>query len=60
MALQKMLDRIDERLNEIALSDTISPTDLEKLGIKRAEIVEGYERAEEMWMRALEQLDTVA
>ncbi len=60
VALQKMLDRIDERLNEIALSDTISPTDLEKLGIKRAEIVEGYERAEEMWLRALEQLDTVA
>ena len=59
VALQKMLDRIDERLNEIALSDTISQTDLEKLGIKRAEIVEGYERAEEMWMRALEQLETV-
>ncbi len=58
VALQKMLDRIDERLNEIALSDTISSTDLEKLGIKRAEIVEGYERAEEMWLRALEQLET--
>ena len=59
VALQKMLDRIDERLNEIALSDTISSTDLEKLSIKRAEVVEGYERAEAMWLRALEQLDTV-
>ena len=57
-ALQGMLARIDERLNEVALGDTVSPAELEKLGIKRGEIVDGLARAEEMWMAALEQMDT--
>lgn len=58
-ALQGMLAKIDERLNEVALGDTVSPAELEKLGIKRGEIVDGLTRAEELWMAALEQMDTV-
>ncbi len=56
-ALQGMLAKIDARLNEVSLADHISPAELEKLGIKRAEIVDGLHRAEEMWMAALEQME---
>jgi len=57
-ALQKMLAKLDDRLNDVAMSEEISPVELEKLGIKRAEIIDGLHRAEEMWMTALEHLDT--
>lgn len=57
-AIQRMLDKIDEKLGDATLYENTSPTELEKLNIKRAEVVSAQERAEALWLEALEALET--
>ncbi len=55
--LQKMLDKIDEKLSDAALYENVSSVELERLGIKRAEVVDGYQRAEDMWLKAMDAVE---
>ncbi len=55
--LQRMLDKIDEKLSDAALYENVSSVELERLGIKRAEVVDGYHRAEDMWLKAMDAVE---
>ncbi len=55
--LQKMLDKIDEKLSDAALYENVSSVEIERLGIKRAEVVDGYHRAEDMWLKAMDAVE---
>ncbi|WP_018633460.1 ABC-F family ATP-binding cassette domain-containing protein [Neomegalonema perideroedes] len=57
--LEEMRDRIDERLADPTLYDSADGAKIAELQRKRAEILDGLERAEELWMEASSRLETL-
>lgn len=58
--LNRMLKTIDDKLGDGLQKGMMSATEIERISIKRAEVVEAVERAEQLWMAALERLEAVA
>ena len=56
-ALTDMLAKMDVRMNEVFADDAAGADRIEALSVKRAEIVEAQEKAEAMWLAALERLE---
>ena len=56
--LQEMADRLSKKLADPKMYDEDKVSELEVWNRKYAEIREGLERAEAMWMKALEKLET--
>ena len=56
-ALTDMLAKMDARMNEVFADDAAGADRIEALSVKRAEIVEAQEKAEAMWLAALERLE---
>ena len=56
--LEEMREAIDSRLSNPILYARADPGEMEKLQKKRAEILEGLSRAESLWIKALERLET--
>ncbi len=54
-----MREAIDSRLSNPILYARADPGEMEKLQKKRAEILEGLNRAESLWIKALERLESV-
>ncbi len=52
-----MRDNIDRRLGNKALYERGDHEEIEKWTKKRKEVMKGLERAESMWMKALERLE---
>ncbi len=57
--LEEMRDRIDERLADPTLYESADGAKITELQLKRAEILGGLERAEELWMEASSRLETL-
>jgi len=55
--LEEMRDNIDRRLGNKALYERGDIEEIDKWTKKRKEVMKGLERAESMWMNALEQLE---
>ncbi len=53
-----MREAINSRLSNPILYARADPGEMEKLQKKRAEILEGLSRAESLWIKALERLET--
>jgi len=55
--LNRMLKTIDDKLGDGLQQGMMSATELERISIKRAEVVEAVDRAEALWLAALERLE---
>ncbi len=55
--LNRMLKTIDDKLGDGLQQGMMSATELERVSIKRAEVVEAVERAEGLWLAALERVE---
>jgi len=55
--LEEMRDNIDRRLGNKALYERGDHEEIEKWTKKRKEVMQGLERAESLWMKALEKLE---
>ena len=55
--LEQMRESVDARLADPGFYHKVAPAEFEKWQKKRAEIAEGLDRAEALWLRALERLE---
>jgi ATP-binding cassette subfamily F protein 3 len=55
--LNRMLKTIDDKLGDGLQKGMMSATEVERISMKRAEVVQAVERAESLWMAALEKLE---
>ncbi len=55
--LNRMLKTIDDKLGDGLQQGMMSATEVERVSIKRAEVVEAVDRAEALWLAALERVE---
>ncbi len=55
--LNRMLKTIDDKLGDGLQKGMMSATEVERVSMKRAEVVQAVDRAESLWMAALEKLE---
>ncbi|MBR9841859.1 MAG: ABC-F family ATP-binding cassette domain-containing protein [Rhodobacteraceae bacterium] len=56
--LTEMREKLDEKLADPGLYDGTNPDEITKWQKKHAEVIDGLERAESLWMDALEKLES--
>lgn len=57
LKLEEMRDKLDARLGDPDLYQSAAPAEIERWQKKRAEVVSGLERAEALWLAAMERLE---